>query len=416
MNVAALRIMLHGQLVGHVGGYQDGRNVLSLDPGFIENPDRPSLTLSFTPQANFERSSKAFPISTRQQLHPLLSNLLPEGALREVLAQRLKIHRMNEFPLLAHLGADLPGAIVAEPVAAEDVPDYAFGDWGRLNRTAIDVGERKAHFSLAGIQMKFSMQNLDGRYILGDVDAPGDWIVKTPSTVHSFVPANEYTSMKLAASIGVNIPEVKLIDLSTLDGLPEIKLPDEPFAYGIKRFDRVDGGRIHTEDFAQVTFTHAAQKYEKVSYENIGNLLYRHGYAGQRDAVQMAVRLLANILLANGDAHKKNWSLIYPDRVNAFLSPAYDIVSTKVYMGDEKDFALSLGGTKNWYEVTLEHFDQWARKSDIPVSIVRYNLVNAMQMAREQWPTLLADSPMHEPHKRALREHWAKLQPDFRIK
>ncbi|WP_376750063.1 hypothetical protein [Stutzerimonas nitrititolerans] len=56
---------------------------------------------------------------------------------------------------------------------------------------------------------------------------------------------------------------------------------------------------MHTEDFAQVTFTYAAQKYDKHNYEDIGRLLYRYGYAGQKDAVQMAIRLLANILLAN---------------------------------------------------------------------------------------------------------------------
>nr|WP_208859648.1 MULTISPECIES: HipA N-terminal domain-containing protein [Pseudomonas] len=47
---------------------------------------------------------------TWQKLYPLLSNLLPEGAMRDHLAQQLKIHPDNEFPLLAYLGEDLPGA------------------------------------------------------------------------------------------------------------------------------------------------------------------------------------------------------------------------------------------------------------------------------------------------------------------
>ena len=52
---------------------------------------------------------------THQRLHPLLSNLLPEGSLRELIAQSLKIHIDNEFQLLATLGHDLPGALIATP-------------------------------------------------------------------------------------------------------------------------------------------------------------------------------------------------------------------------------------------------------------------------------------------------------------
>lgn len=415
--VAALRLSLHGQIVGYVAGYLNGpRNVLSLDPQFSQNPGRPTLTLSFTPQANFERVSKVFPMSTRQQLHPMLSNLLPEGALREVIAQGLKVHQLNEFPLLAYMGLDLPGALVAEPVAADEIPDYAYGDWGKSDRIAIDMEPQKTHFSLAGVQMKFSMRHKDGRYILSNrAEDQGDWIIKTPSTTHAYVPLNEYTSMQLAGAIGVNIPEIELVEMDRLDQLPAIKLPDEQYAFAIKRFDRSEQGRIHTEDFAQVTFTYAAEKYEKQSYEDIARLLYRYAYSGQKDAVQMAIRLLANILLANGDAHKKNWSLIYPDRVSPHLAPAYDIVSTRVYMRDERDFALSLAGTKQWYDVTLGHFEKWAKKADIPFSPIKYNLSIAMDKARANWPLMLAESPMLEAHKKALRDHWRHLNPDFRI-
>lgn len=414
MKVASLKLSLHGQTVGHVVGYEDGlENVLSLDPAFLENPDRPSLTLSFAPQADFECASSAFPSSTRLQLHPLLGNLLPEGPMRASLAQRLKTHEMNEFILMTHLGADLPGALIVEPVSAQEPPAYVFG--GRGGADELDLDPSSAHVSLAGVQTKFSMHNKDDRYALGNTNAPGDWIIKTPSTIHQHVPVNEFTCMLLAKAIGVDVPDVRLVELHKLDGLPNIKIPNEPFAYAIRRFDRLEKGRIHTEDFSQVTFTEATQKYEKHSYEDIGRLLYRYGYAGQKDAIQMSLRLLANILLANGDAHKKNWSLIYPDGVNAHLSPAYDIVSTKVYMPDEIEFALSLGRTKHWYEVTLGHFKHWAQTADIPHSVIKYNLSIAMCKARELWPKMLAESPMYESHKDVLRQHWRSLQSDFKI-
>ncbi|KAF1051087.1 MAG: Serine/threonine-protein kinase toxin HipA [Stenotrophomonas maltophilia] len=414
--VSALRLSMHGQLVGYVAGFDNDRNVFSLAPEYIENPKRYSLTLSMSSEEKFRVvAPKAFPRAQRMQLHPLLSNLLPEGALRELLAQRLKIDQMNEFPLMVHLGADLPGALVAAPVPAAEVPDYAFGDRGRLDRIAIDVVDRVAHFSLAGVQMKFSMHSRDGRYIMGDSNEPGDWIIKTPSTRHPFVPANEYTCMSLAQLIGVVIPEIRLVGMDQLEKLPEINLPEESVAYGIRRFDRDGDRRIHAEDFAQVTFSYAARKYDSASYESIASLLYQNVYAGQLDAIQMAIRLLANILLGNGDAHKKNWSILYPDGITPTLSPAYDILFTRVYMGDEQEFGLSMAGTRRWYDVTLEHFMKWAQRAGLPGSPILYNLRQAITAARELWPRALDESPMAESHKAALRNHWRALQADFRI-
>lgn len=365
--VSALRLTLHGQLVGYVAGYAHNRTVLSLAPSFVEDANRPALTLSLANPATFAtRAGKSFPVVTNMQLHPLLSNLLPEGALRQLLAQRLKVHEHNEFPLLVHLGGDLPGALIAEPVAAEAIPDAAFGDRGRLDRVAVATVDRVAHFSLAGVQMKFSMHQRDGRYQLGDTAAPGDWIIKTPSTVHDHVPLNEYTCMHLAALAGVDIPEIRLVELDKLERLPQIKLPDEGYAYGIRRFDRAEGKRVHAEDFAQVLFAYAADKYQRASYEQIARLIYQNTYSGQRDVVQMAVRLLVNILLGNGDAHLKNWSILYPDGVNPVLSPAYDILFTKAYIPAEQHYALNMAQTKQWYEVSLEHFRRWARRADLP--------------------------------------------------
>jgi len=414
--VSAFRLSLHDQLVGYVARLVNSRNLYSLAPEYIENQGRYSLTLSLSTRKKFDiLATKLFPKAHRLQLHPLLSNLLPEGTLRELLTQRLKIGRMSEFPLMAHLGADLPGALVAEPVTADEVPDYAFGDHGRLDRVAVDAVDRVAHFSLAGVQMKFSMRNRDGYFVMGDSTEPGDWIIKTPSTSHPSLPANEFTCMQLAGLIGVGVPEARLVSLSQLEQLPEISLPNETMAYAIRRFDRAEGRRIHAEDFAQVTFSYATKKYERESYETIARLIYQNVSAGQLDAIQMAIRLLANILLGNGDAHKKNWSIIYQDGTTPSLSPAYDILFTRGYMGDEQEFGLSMAGTKRWYDVKMDHFIEWANRAGIPKSPILYNLRQAMDAARTLWPQALEEGPMADSHKDALRAHWKALQPDFRI-
>jgi serine/threonine-protein kinase HipA len=138
---------------------------------------------------------------------------------------------------------------------------------------------------------------------------------------------------------------MKLVELAKLDNLPPINLPDEKLAFAKKRFDRNDTQRIHMEDFAQVLVKYPHEKYNSASYEQIGKILYDFSGDGLADAQQFARRLLVNILLANGDGHLKNWSLLYSDQITPRLSPAYDIVTTNVYIENEGRYALNLGKT-----------------------------------------------------------------------
>jgi serine/threonine-protein kinase HipA len=97
--VSVLRLTLHGVSVGFLAGYQHGKNVLTFDPAFREHHSRPTLSLITHPDFPKAAQLLAQPWVTQQRLHPVLSNMLPEGAQREHLAQTLKIHVDNEFPL-----------------------------------------------------------------------------------------------------------------------------------------------------------------------------------------------------------------------------------------------------------------------------------------------------------------------------
>uniref|UniRef100_UPI003A91495B type II toxin-antitoxin system HipA family toxin n=1 Tax=Kangiella sp. TaxID=1920245 RepID=UPI003A91495B len=219
----------------------------------------------------------------------------------------------------------------------------------------------------------------------------------------------------LASLIGVDIPEIKLVEIDQLDNLPQINLPDEKLAFAMKRFDRRDDQRIHMEDFAQVLVKYPHEKYSSGNYEQIAKILYQFSGDGLNDVQQLARRLLANILLANGDAHLKNWSLLYSDQVTPRLSPAYDILTTSVYIENEQHFALNLAKTKAWYDVSYKHFEDWATKSDIPWRAIKPHLDDVMEKARTLWPNALKDLPMNEDHKQQLREHWQRLHEDFRV-
>ena len=204
-------------------------------------------------------------------------------------------------------------------------------------------------------------------------------------------------------------------EIDQLDNLPQINLPDEKLAFAIKRFDRRDDQRIHMEDFAQVLVKYPHEKYSSGNYEQIAKILYQFSGDGLNDVQQLARRLLANILLANGDAHLKNWSLLYSDQVTPRLSPAYDIVTTSVYIENEQHFALNIAKTKAWYGVSYKHFEHWAIKSDIPWRAIKPHLDDAMEKARSLWPNALKDLPMHEEHKQQLKAHWQRLHEDFRV-
>lgn len=113
MNKAmVLQLSLHQQHVGYVVGLNHAKNILLFDPLFRESPHR--VTLGLITHPKFPHSEKLLQQSwvTHQRLAPLLSNLLPEGALRQLLTQQLKIHIYHEFQLLSALGQKIRIGIV----------------------------------------------------------------------------------------------------------------------------------------------------------------------------------------------------------------------------------------------------------------------------------------------------------------
>ena len=416
-----LQLSLHGRVVAYLAGYRNGRNVLHFAEEFKQDADRPTFSLITHPSFPKVEQLLAEPWARNHRLHPSLSNLLPEGALRELLGQRLKIHIENEFKMLSYLGNDLPGALIADALDPDEVPPSVLSKHKsakviKFEDAFYENKKLENKFSLAGVQMKFSMKAKDGRYNISKGGVLGDWIIKTPSTHHKDVPLNEFSAMTLASMAGVDVPEMQLVELDKLDNLPPINLPDEQYAFAIKRFDRNNGQRIHMEDFAQVLVKDPQEKYGAASYENMGKVLYT--YSGDRlaDVQEFAKRLLINILLANGDAHLKNWSLLYTDTKTPRLSPAYDIVTTRVYIDGEKGFALNLNKNKNWYKVNFSHFESWAKRAGIPWRVIKPHLEYTMDKAVTLWPTEIQNLPMNQKHKNMLVEHWKSLHSDFRIK
>ncbi|MDR1854725.1 MAG: HipA domain-containing protein [Azoarcus sp.] len=352
-----LEVRLHDTLVGYLTHYPDEKTVFVVDDAYLElGARRPILSLSMARPGDATRTEAML----RDERHksasvkapPFFSNLLPEGGLRTRIAQSLKVDESREFLLLAALGHDLPGAVVLSSI---DTPDHL--------RRGRDVSGSEAdeelaglRFSLGGMQMKFSMLRQGERYTLNTGGRLGNYIVKPPVRDFEALPRVEAATMATARAAGVDVPEVSLLPAQNIDGLPDMAgyRADEPF-YAIRRFDRSDAGRIHVEDFAQVFNLRPQQKYDRINYDMIGRVLLDYA-GGLPDLRELARRLAFNVVMGNGDAHIKNWSLIYDDPLRPRLAPAYDLVATVAYTAHDVAIALNMAGVKRFDAITLDTF------------------------------------------------------------
>lgn len=323
-------------LVGHL--HQRGDHTrFGLTEDYRADPDRPILGLIFEQDPQRIHSAAL-------RLPPWFSNLLPEGVLRTWIAQDRGVSVDREMELLAQVGHDLPGAAQVLPA---DGPPPGWSEAGEEPLLAVEADRRAGwRFSLAGVQLKFSMLRRDDRLTLPAAGEGGDWIVKLPDRQYPDVPRNEYAMMSLAAAAGIEVPELALVHREDIAGLPPGIWPDhEEWAYAVRRFDRwVDGQPVHIEDLAQVRNFYPAQKYAG-NYETVAALVYRRH--DLEALTQFARRLAFMVLIGNGDGHLKNWSLIYRDPRRPTLSPAYDLVATAPYRSDGETEDLGLKFFKN---------------------------------------------------------------------
>jgi serine/threonine-protein kinase HipA len=416
LEVETLAITLGEQTIGYLTHYHDGKNVFIFDQTYIELAEnRPTLSLSFIDRENEsltrQRLNKTY--CTMHALPTYFSNMLPEGSLRDYILATKKIHPNDEFSILKALSDDLPGNIRIHAIQPLTEQQLKSDFQPEVIPLAADEDET-LRFSLAGIQMKLSMKRRDARFTLSRPGNWGDYIIKTPSSIHAHLPENEYSMMRLAQAAGVSIPEISLVDIDKLDHLPPINLPQEKYAFAIKRFDREIENRIHIEDFAQVLGLRGRDKYGATNYDTLARILLTQSQRSIQDLEQFITRITVNILLGNTDAHIKNWSLIYHDKINPILSPAYDIVSSLTYINDRNN-ALNLGGIKYFYDLSQDAVDKFIRHILLPADIVNHTIKTTVEAAQATWPQLIKELPIKTNLKNTLNHHFTLLQHPFKI-
>ena len=397
-SASVLNVNLYDEPIGTLTHVSGDRTLFAFTDAYIENDDRPTLGLSFKDEFGALRTEFR---PYQKRVMPFFSNLLPEGRLRKYLAERAGVNHEREFHLLWTLGHDLPGAMTITPAEGETWPS----DAAQRAETHDDGTRSNAlRFSLAGVQLKFSaVTEASGGLTIPASGVGGSWIVKLPSREYEGVPENEFSMMKLASLIGMNVPAIDLVSVDAIQNLPEGMDRIGKHAFVIERFDRLaNGTRVHIEDFAQIYGLYPEAKYGHGSFRNIAQVIAAEG--NDADIVEYVRRLTFNMLIGNADMHLKNWSLIYPDRRHVSLAPAYDFVATVPYIpGDATNMKISRASVFSAFSVDeLEHL---AVKASIPKKMAVDAARETVRLFREHWEKEAAHLPMSAAVKAAVEAH-----------
>ena len=188
------------------------------------------------------------------------------------------------------------------------------------------------HTTLSGVQQKLSMSLVAGRLVVTTGQLQATHILKPPSAIFAYLPENEAVTMRLMALAKVAVPPSGLVPMA-----------DGKLAYVVRRFDRPGTPRkLALEDFCQLAELPLKDKYAG-SMEQCAQLVRR--YTGE-PVIQLARfyrMVLASWWVGNEDLHRKNLGLLRTADGRIELAPAYDVVSSRLYL-DSRDLALPVNG------------------------------------------------------------------------
>ncbi|MBZ5524032.1 MAG: type II toxin-antitoxin system HipA family toxin [Acidobacteriia bacterium] len=333
-----------------------------VEAGLLDRERDRGSVFVYLPQAGPERSvSVTMPVrlaswNTSHGLAPIFEMNLPEGALRERL--RLAFAKatgtFDDLDLLTIVGRSQVGRIRytgEREQLDEDVPFQSVDEIlasrrdGDLFRYLV---EKFSVFSgISGVQPKVlvrdesassSLTMSNARPRLSPSFRGATHIVKFWEP-HEFpqLAANEYFCLSAARHCGLEVPRYRLAE--------------DASALVIDRFDLCPEGTYRGfEDFCVLNARRTDEKY-RGSYETtVMKSLERFASPASlpADLEKLFMLITLNCALRNGDAHLKNFGIVYDDvQGEARLAPAYDLVTTSIYLPQDR-MALTLNGSTQW--------------------------------------------------------------------
>lgn len=226
-------------------------------------------------------------------------------------------------------------------------------DMKRIKELAVESLGKS--ISVPGVQPKLSLdfkkeKGKEGRLTI--VGLWGRYILKPPFEDYPEMPKLEDITMHMSELLNIKTAEHSLI-----------KLESGELAYISKRFDRKKDVKLHVEDMAQLTGTLTENKYRS-SMEKIGKIILKYSSYPGIDAIRFFELTLFSFITGNSDMHLKNFSLIRNEEDEIMLTPAYDLLSTKLLIPkDKEDLALPVNGKKSNFR--KKDFDLFAAQLGI---------------------------------------------------
>jgi len=312
----------------------DGSILYAFEYNEVTSKDIVSLTMvPIEGELRFE--SPTFP--------PPFDMVLPEGERRLRIEEARKILRADSFSLLSYVGANPvnrvlflpPGETPGDPPPELPAPaEIASTRRGRELFESL-VASLNLRQGIAGVQPKVlgapssAKLSPDLRQFRGSTH-----ILKASTSRFPFLAANEHICLSVFAKAGIAVPRTTL----SADG--ELLL--------VERFDiKTDGRLAGFEEAAALMGETSATKYQR-EFGSMVDILSEFISPGARASARSTLVkcLVLNHLLGNGDAHLKNFGLLYEDAGQVSLAPIYDCVSTLPYIPDDVP-ALAL--SFEWY-------------------------------------------------------------------
>ena len=329
--------------------------------GFIIIHDMQRLGFRYTPK--WLTNKNKFPLSVNLPLKEgefedntitqWLTNLLPEGRQLKSLSRVLGVSASDIITFLQKIGGDTAGAISIGEPSDRNVWDYEtllqhyelqtqqealerhFED---LKLRPFLVGEDGVRISLAGGQEKTALAVLDstGKPKLGLPEptdllaiplngAPSTIIIKPDNPYLPYIVENEAYCLTIAKLIGINAVDCEIIQTPVRISLVIAR-------YDRRLFNRSSIVRLHQEDFAQANGIFPGQKYERGKFGpglDLQELLLTGNHLPSVEALKLLDQVIFNIVVANTDAHAKNYSLILGEELT--MAPLYDVSSVLLW-------------------------------------------------------------------------------------
>ena len=276
------------------------------------------------------------------KLHPIFEMHLPEGYLLSIIKKHFsKFVKTDDFGLLNIMAPFIKGRVSYESDFLRVETNLTLDDLlHSKNDNLFDelLDKFAINSALSGVQPKV-LATIENKATL-KID---DYIVKSWGDDYKELALNEYYCMKI----------IKLANIK----VPEFYISDDEKLFIMKRFDKVEDNYIGFEDMCVLMGKQRDDKYEG-SYEQIVKTIkiFVSSQNKKSSLLEFFKMTYLNYRLKNGDAHLKNFGLIYDGIDNIKLAPAYDVVSTTVYIKNDIPALLLLGSKKWWDKKFIEKF------------------------------------------------------------